>query len=160
MCKLCELSANCAYCVYFFCWCARYAQCAQRCIKIRSKFMKSVQSMHLVRSLRGSRLPRNKTLYFVHTCAHYLYNQNFTLCVLCIFLVYPCTECAHEFLMAFSCFMLLNSLLMPAAGPKWYDQRTGSVLTAARRDETSGLGKTQGDLAGSLQLCISPARDA
>jgi hypothetical protein len=40
------------------------------------------------------------------------------------------------------------------AGPKWYNQRTGSVLTAARREEKSGFGKTQGDLAGSLQLCI------
>ena len=39
-------------------------------------------------------------------------------------------------------------------GPKWYDQRTGSDLTAARREEKCGLGKTAGDLAGSLQLCI------
>ena len=39
-------------------------------------------------------------------------------------------------------------------GPKWKNLRTGSVLAASRRDDKCGLGKTQGDLAGSLQLCI------
>ena len=40
------------------------------------------------------------------------------------------------------------------AGPTWYNQRTGSVLAASQREQDRGLGKTQGDLAGSLQLCI------
>ena len=61
---------------------------------------------------------------------------------------------SHKYLMAFSRFVLLNSLFMPTAGPKWYNQPTGSVLAAARRKETCGLGKTKGDLASSLQLCI------
>ena len=39
-------------------------------------------------------------------------------------------------------------------GPKWNNPRTGSVLAASRRYDKCRLGKTQGDLAGSLQLCI------
>ena len=34
---------------------------------------------------------------------------------------------------------------MPTAGPKWYNQLTGAVLAAARREETCGLAKTKGD---------------
>ena len=45
---------------------------------------------------------------------------------------------------------------MCMTGPKWnnLNLRTGSVLAASRRDDKCRLGKTQGDLAGSLQLCI------
>ena len=82
---------------------------------------------------------RSDSAHRVHTLSH-LVLILYTFCAYSTHfesLITFLQRCAHELYMAHHWLVLFYSCFMYMTGPKWNNPRTGSVLAAARRDNSA-----------------------